>query len=152
MKILILKYDEMLIMSNFLEENIYETGESFCDVTIKLADNVRTEKREYTKLVTILGDVGGLMEVVLGLFKIMCSFSVDILYDISLVNNLFNFDLDKKLIMNKKRDKNKTIKIKIDEDFKEIKDFNSNKYMSRNTFKTNDEILKSTGAVTGSEN
>jgi hypothetical protein len=74
MKILILKYDEMLIMSNFLEENIYETGESFCDVTIKLADNVRTEKREYTKLVTILGDVGGLMEVVLGLFKIMCSF------------------------------------------------------------------------------
>jgi hypothetical protein len=92
------------------------------------------------------------MEVVLGLFKIMCSFSVDILYDISLVNNLFNFDLDKKLIMNKKRDKNKTIKIKIDEDFKEIKDFNSNKYMSRNTFKTNDEILNSTGAVTGSEN
>jgi hypothetical protein len=88
MKILILKYDEMLIMSNFLEENIYETGESFCDVTIKLADNVRTEKREYTKLVTILGDVGGLMEVVLGLFKIMCSFSVDILYDISLVNTL----------------------------------------------------------------
>ena len=102
-----LKYDEMSLMTNFLEANIYETGESFCDVTIKLSDNVRTERREYTKLMTILGDVGGLMEVIFTLFRIICSFSVDILYDISLVNNLFNFDLEKKLIMNKKREKTK---------------------------------------------
>ena len=147
-----LKYNEMVVMSNFLETNIYETGESFCDVTIKLSDNVRTERREYTKLLTILGEVGGLMEVLMDLFRIMCSFSVDILYDISLVNNLFNFDLEKKLIVNKKREKNKTIKFKSDEDFKEIKDFSSNKYISRNTLKTSDEILTSTGAVTGSEN
>jgi len=147
-----LKYDEMSLMTNFLEANIYETGESFCDVTIKLSDNVRTERREYTKLMTILGDVGGLMEVIFTLFRIMCSFSVDILYDISLVNNLFNFDLEKKLIMNKKREKNKKIKFKNDEDFKEIKHFNSNKYISRNTIKMSDEILNSTGAVTGSEN
>ena len=147
-----LKYDEMVVMSNFLETDIYETGESFCDVTIKLSDNVRTERREYTKLMTILGDVGGLMEVLLSLFRIMCSFSVDILYDISLVNNLFNFDLEKKLIVNKKRDKNKKIKFKLDEDFKEIRHFHSNKYLSQNTIKTSDEILNNTGAVTGSEN
>jgi len=100
-----LKYDETVVMDNFLETNIYETGESFCDVTIKLTDNVRTERREYTKLMTILGDVGGLMKVIFTLFRIMCSFSVDILYDISLVNNLFNFDLEKKLIMKKKETK-----------------------------------------------
>ena len=147
-----LKYDETVVMSNFLETNIYETGESFCDVTIKLTDNVRTERREYTKLMTILGDVGGIMEVVFSLFRIICSFPVDILYDISLVNNLFNFDLEKKLIMKKKGNEIKTIKFKNDEDFKEIKHFNSNKYISRNTIKTSDEMLNITGAVTGSEN
>ena len=42
-----LKYDEMNVMSNFLETNIYETGEPFCDVTIKLSDNVRYERGEY---------------------------------------------------------------------------------------------------------
>ena len=59
-----LKYDKMSIMSNIIEENIYETGESFCDITIKLSENVRTERRIYTKLITVLGDVGGLMEVI----------------------------------------------------------------------------------------
>ena len=47
------------------------------------------------------------MEVVFTLFKVVSSFSVDILYDISLVNNLFSFDLDKKIIIlkDKKNDK-----------------------------------------------
>ena len=77
----------------------YKTGESFCDFTIKLSENVRIHRRTYTKLITILGDVGGLMEVVFTLFRVVSSFSVDILYDISLVNNLFSFDLDKKIII-----------------------------------------------------
>ena len=84
-----LKYDEMIIMSNFVEKDIYETGDSFCDFTIKLSENIRVERRTYTKLITILGDVGGLMEVLFTLFRIICSLSVDILYDVSLVNNLF---------------------------------------------------------------
>ena len=94
-----LKYDEMYTMNNIIDDNIYETGESFCDFTIKLSENVRIEKRTYTKLVTILGDVGGLMEVLFTLFRIISSFSVDILYEISLVNNLFNFDLTKKVVI-----------------------------------------------------
>ena len=98
-----IKYDEMIIMSNIIETDIYETGESFCDFTIKLSENIRVERRTYTKLITILGDVGGLMEVVFTLFRVICSLSVDILYDISLVNNLFAFDLDKKVIMLKEK-------------------------------------------------
>ena len=43
-----LKYDEMEIMSNIVENNIYETGESFCDFTIKLSENIRVERRTYT--------------------------------------------------------------------------------------------------------
>jgi len=50
------------------------------------------------------------MEVIFTLFRIFCSFLVDILYDLSLVNNLFDFDLDKKIIMLKEK-KNQKEKI-----------------------------------------
>ena len=139
-----LKYDEMNVMSNFLETNIYETGEPFCDVTIKLSDDVRYERRVYTKFITILGDVGGIMEVVFTLFRILCSFPVDILYDISLVNNIFNFDIEKKLVLNKKKEKKEDIKD--DDVLKKIKFSNSNKFISRNTIMS-DEYL--TGTLSG---
>ena len=40
-----LKYDETVIMSNLIENDIYETGEAFCDVTFKLSENIRTQRR-----------------------------------------------------------------------------------------------------------
>ena len=104
-----LKYDEMAIMSNVIEKDIYETGEAFCDFTIKLSENIRIHKRTYITLITILGDVGGLMEVLFTLFRIITSFSVDILYEISLVNNLFNFNLDRKEVILKDKNSNKNI-------------------------------------------
>ena len=95
-----LKYDEMLIMSNLIENDLNETdNSSLCDFTIKLSEDVRIHRRTYTNIITILGDVGGLMEVVFTLFRLITSLSVDILYDISLVNNLFNFNLSKKVII-----------------------------------------------------
>jgi hypothetical protein len=112
-----LKYDEMIIMGNLIEEDIYETGNKFCDVTFKLSENVRTQRRVYTKFVTILGDVGGLMEVIFTFFRLISSFSVDILYEISLVNRLFKFDLDKKNVILRENDQN---------NFKQIKVFNIN--------------------------
>ena len=107
-----LKYDEMVIMTNIIEGDIYETGDSFCDFTIKLSENVRIHRRTYTTLITILGDVGGLMEVVFTLFRLITSFSVDILYEISLVNNLFNFDLDKKVVVLKYKKNKQNISLK----------------------------------------
>jgi hypothetical protein len=94
-----LKFYSMNQMTNLIENNIYETGDSFCDVTIKLTDKVLTERRSYTKLIEVLRDVGGFMEVMLSLFKIICYFYSNILYQVSLVNNLFAFDVDKKLIL-----------------------------------------------------
>jgi len=94
-----LKYVEMNIMSNLIENDIYKTGEKFCDTTFKLSENVRTQRRVYTKFVTILGDTGGFMEVLFTLFRIISAFSVDILYEISMVNGLFKFDLDKKTVI-----------------------------------------------------
>ena len=108
-----LKYDEMFIMGNLIEEDIYETGNKFCDVTFKLSENVRTQRRVYTKFVTILGDVGGLMEVIFTFFRLISSFSVDILYEISLVNRLFKFDLDKKNVILKENDQNNFKQIKV---------------------------------------
>ena len=106
-----LKYDEMVIMSNLIEDNIYETGEPFCDFTIKLSENIRIHKRTYITLITILGDVGGLMEVLFTLFRVITSFAVDILYEVSLVNNLFNFNLDRKVVILKEKiSKNNIIK------------------------------------------
>ena len=102
-----LKYDEMIIMSNIIENNIYETGESFCDFTIKLSEDIRVERRTYTKLITILGDVGGLMEVVFTLLSKISSLSVDILYEISLVNNIFDFNINKKIIILDRKKKQK---------------------------------------------
>ena len=108
-----LKFDELAEMYNILDNNIYETGESFCDFSIKLSEEMKIEKRTYTKLLTILGDVGGLMEVIFTIFSIISSFTVDILYDISLVNNLFNFDLSKKVVILKEK-KSEEKKNKID--------------------------------------
>ena len=108
-----LKYDEAFIMSNLIENDIYETGEKFCDVTFKLSEDVRTQRRVYTKFVTILGDVGGFMEVIFTLFRIISSFSVDILYEISMVNRLFKFDLDKKRVTLKESDLNEFKPLKV---------------------------------------
>ena len=39
-------------MSNVVEDDIYKTGDPLCDVTLKLSDEVRTQRRIYTKFVT----------------------------------------------------------------------------------------------------
>jgi hypothetical protein len=104
-----LKYDEMTIMTNLIENDIYETGDPFCDFTIKLSENVRIHKRSYITLITILGDVGGLMEVLFTLFRVITSLAVDILYEVSLVNNLFNFNLDRKTVILKDKNSKKII-------------------------------------------
>ena len=135
---LYLKYDEMDIMSNIIEENVYETGGSLCDITIKLSENVRTERRTYTKLISILGDVGGLMEVVFTIFRIISSFSVDTLYEISLVNNLFNFNLNNKAIILKEKKTLKKIDFMRDETLKTYISTNSSKNISQNSFLSDD--------------
>ena len=135
---LYLKYDEMEIMSNIIEENVYETGGSLCDITIKLSENVRIERRTYTKLISILGDVGGLMEVVFTIFRIISSFSVDTLYEISLVNNLFNFDLNNKAIILKEKKTLKKIDFMRDETLKTYISTNSSKNISQNSFLSDD--------------
>ena len=138
-----IKYDEMYTMNNIIDNNIYETGESFCDFTIKLSENMRIEKRTYTKLITILGDVGGLMEVIFTIFRIISSFSVDILYEISLVNNLFNFDLNKKVVIlkDKKSEKKNSNDLNNRVDEPKIYDLTNNTKKTQNSIYNIDETV-----------
>jgi hypothetical protein len=61
---------------------------------ILLKENTLTNLRTYTQLIDVLGDVGGLMEVVQSIFGVICALVADILYDKTMVNNLFSFDLN----------------------------------------------------------
>ena len=70
-----------------------------CEIEFQLKDKILTQKRYYTQLIDVLGEVGGFMEIISSFFGLICSFVVDILYDKSIINNLFSFDLNKKKIL-----------------------------------------------------
>ena len=122
------KYDESwLIAAPPNKNDILVTGEPFCDVTVQLSAKVLTQKRKYTKLVDVLGDIGGLMEVIGSVFSIIIKFIADILYEKDLVNNLFSFDLDRKEILIKNICKMKSVGFS-----KEKQKFNSNNNNAEN--------------------
>ena len=102
-----IKYDESWIISAPNIGQTYDDGYPICEITVQLAEKVLTQKRTYTKLFEVLGDVGGLMEFFFSFFNIIASSLADTLYNISLINNLFTFDLEKKIILVKNKNNNK---------------------------------------------
>ena len=88
------------MFTNPREKDIYdENGDPLCSVIIQLAGKVLTQKRTYPKIIDALGEVGGCMEVVYSFLKVILILITDILYDVSLVNNLFSFNFDKRQII-----------------------------------------------------
>ena len=75
-------------------------------------------------------------------FRIISSFLTDTLYQTSLVNHLFSFDLDKKLLLIKEKDKKIKNKFK-DESQKIYSPNNSGKILPNNSF-LNDELTINT--------
>ena len=61
---------------------------------ILLKENTLNNLRTYTQFIDVLGDVGGLMEVIESIFGVIATLVADILYDKTMVNNLFTFDLN----------------------------------------------------------
>ena len=103
-----MKYEEsFLIPTPLFYGDILQTGGPICDATLQLSAKVLTQKRQYTQLIDVLGDVGGLMEILLTFLNILSSFVTEILYDRALVNDLFSFDLEKKLVVVNSRLKSK---------------------------------------------
>ena len=119
------RYDEsFIITSPLFFGDILNTGGPIADVTLQLAAKVLTEKRQYTQLIDVLGDVGGLMEILYSLFSVISSMVTEILYDRSLVNKLFSFDLKKKyVVFNKAR--NRGLQTNIDNTLKDIRRIDS---------------------------
>ena len=140
-----LKYHSTYQMPNLIEDDIYLNDQPFADITIKLYDQIRIQKRSYSKLLEIWGDVGGAMEVVSSILAFFVSFPVDILFEQSIVNNLFKFDKRQKLIKirrhNKKSDnleKSKTL-----EEKENIHIIITNENINRINGNNNDDIISS---------
>ena len=142
-----LKYNGPIVLSKLYDDSQYHDGQALCDVTVQLTEQVLTIKRTYTKLIEVLGDVGGLMEVIYMCFKIISSLITDLLYEKSMVNNLFSFDLDKKIVLIKefkyktKKDSNK--KEDLSEQLKsnkEVNIYNTPKISKKMTIYTNDDL------------
>ena len=138
------KYDGTFILPSINDDDILSApGKAYCHFSIQLTEQILTLKREYTKLTEVLGEVGGLMEVVFSLFRIVSSILTDNLYEQALVNNLFCFDLDKKIVTLKNKKK------KVNSGQEEIKIYNSKNIsptlkLSRNPTFINDEMLLNT--------
>ena len=94
-----LKYDLSWIVSSPMDGDIYTTGHPFSTIFVQLSEKALTQTRKYTTLIEVLGDVGGLMEVLLTVVNIILSFIIDNLYEKAIINNLFEFDLDKKIMI-----------------------------------------------------
>ena len=100
-------------------------GPEVMTYNILLKENTLTNLRTYTQLIDVLGDVGGLMEVIQSIFGVICTLVADILYDKTMVNNLFTFDLNNYSI----RIKNKSI-------------LNNNKFNEIKTSNLNNEKIE----------
>ena len=137
------KYDGTFIIPviNSPEKLLTEPHNAYCQISIQLTEQILTLKRTNTKLTEVLGEVGGLMEVVFSLFRILSSFLTDNLYEQSLVNHLFTFDLDKKIIKLKNQ-KRKNLSKKNEEE-RDLKIYSTSKIspsLSPKTLQINDEF------------
>ena len=118
-----LKYDQSQMLYSPNELNLTNPNSSLISFTISLSEQELTETRTYPKLVTVIGDVGGFMEVIFSVFKVLASILTETLYQKSLVNHLFSFDLDKKLVLVKQKH------IKHLKNSTNIKIYNPNKFL-----------------------
>ena len=103
------KYDVTFMVNSINNELPTESGEAYCNIQLQLTEQMISIDRTYTKLIEVLGDVGGLMEFVFSFFKIISIFITEALYEKGIINHLFSFDIDKKIIELKDHNKNESL-------------------------------------------
>ena len=99
-----LKYDQSQMIYNSGKLDLNNSKVPLVSFTVSLSEQELTETRTYPKLVAVIGDVGGFMEVIFSGFSVLAAILTETLYQKSLVNHLFSFDLDKKLVLVKQKD------------------------------------------------
>ena len=140
-----LKYDQAqrLYSTNIL--NLTKPNSPLVSVNIGLSEQELTQTRTYPKLIAVIGDVGGFMEVIFSGFSLLASILTETLYQKSLVNHLFSFDLDKKLVLVKQKDikhLKKATSTNIDNPDKSLKNFSINNISKSNDKNKNIEDMK----------
>ena len=94
-----IRYDSLeIIPQPGYDLNDENNNYSICDVQFQLNDKILTEKKQYLQLLDILGEVGGLMEFTFSFFNFICNFIGNSIYEKSIANNLFSFDIKNKII------------------------------------------------------
>ena len=126
------KYDNTFIISSLTGNNIFETGEALCDITIQLSEDIITLKRTKTKLIDAMGEIGEFMSIIFSLFKLFSKFMTKSIYEIGMINNLFEFDLDNEQVL-LKTDKNIKLRKNLPKSEEVIKSYSSIKLLPKNT-------------------
>jgi hypothetical protein len=104
-----LKYDSLeIIPQPGYDLDDEENNYTICEVVFQLNDKVLKEKRQYIKLIDVLGEVGGFMEFIFSSLRIICNFIGNFIYEKSIVNNLFSFDIRRKVIILKPEKNNES--------------------------------------------
>ena len=75
-----------------------QKNKSMCDVTIKISEKTLIIKREYTTIVEIFSKIGGIMELLLKIISTVSFFLVSTLFDVSVTNELFQFNKKKEAL------------------------------------------------------
>ena len=133
------KYDESQILSSLNQVNYTANLKTpLATFTITLSENELTQTRSYPKLLTVLGDVGGLMEIIFSFFKTVSVFITEALYRKSLVNHLLSFDLNKQTILIK------NLKLKKFKKTETIKIYNPDKLLKKSIISIDSKINSKT--------
>ena len=103
------KYDVTFMVNSINNVLPTDSGEAYCNIQLQLTEQMISIDRTYTKLIEVLGDVGGLMEFVFSFFKLISIFITEALYEKGIINHLFSFDIDKKIIELKDHNKNESL-------------------------------------------
>ena len=78
----------------------YESGKEICALQIRLDDNIEIQKRTYTKLPEIFSLIGGYMQLISTAFSIISIIANKIGPEIKILNDIFNFNIEKgKMLM-----------------------------------------------------
>jgi hypothetical protein len=113
-----LKYISQQESFYFRTEEEYNRGKQIGVIQIRLDDNIRIQKRSYTKIPQMFSLIGGYMQLLSTVFSLI-SILTGLDLEVKILNNLFNFNLKQNKM---------TIKIN------NIKDFNANKHKSYKNF------------------
>ena len=100
-----IKYDNVeIIPYPGIDLDDESNEDPICAFEFQLNDKILLEKRQYTQLIDVLGEVGGFMEIINSFFGLICLFLGDIIYEKTIIKSLFLIDTKKNVISFKKRD------------------------------------------------